>query len=63
MDVKRVGRAGLSGWREQVARRIAPAVSARTRFDEDAIRAALGLAWLALSVYYVARAARDVVRD
>ena len=49
MDATRVGNAALKGWR----RRVADAVAPRVPFDDDTVRGALGLAFLALSVRYV----------
>ncbi len=53
MRARQMGTAGLAGWRETVADKAAPAVAARTPIDEDAIRAAIGAAFFALSVVYV----------
>ncbi len=53
MKAKDVGRAGLVGWRETVADKAAPPVAQRTPVDEDAVRAAIGALFLALSVIYV----------
>ena len=53
MDHKRAGHAGLIGWREKVADAGAPLVANRSRFDEDDVRAAIGLAFFVLSIYYV----------
>jgi hypothetical protein len=50
MDVKRIGHAGLVGWREKVGDKTARAVSKRSRFDADTIRAVLGAVFLALSI-------------
>jgi hypothetical protein len=60
MHVKEVGHASLHGWRGRLADRTAQAVSKRTPASEDAIRAALGLVFLALSVRYLARTVRDL---
>ena len=49
MDANRVGNAALQGWRKRVADAVAP----RLPFDDDRVRGALGLAFLALSVRYV----------
>ena len=60
------GHAGLTGWRETVADRVASPVAARTPASEDQVRAIIGAAFFLLSVYYVAttiarmaKAARD----
>ena len=50
MDVKRMGHAGLVGWREKVGDKAARVVSKRTRLDADTVRAVLGAVFLALSI-------------
>ncbi|MBW3593134.1 MAG: hypothetical protein KY396_05530 [Actinobacteria bacterium] len=61
--MKELGRAGASaGWRKAVADRVASAVSTRTRFDRDDVRAALGAVFVAASVVYVARTLRELQR-
>jgi hypothetical protein len=42
MDPKRVGEAGLVGWRGRAGERAAAWVSARTRFDKRTLAAAVG---------------------
>jgi hypothetical protein len=60
------GHAGLTGWRETVADRVASPVASKTPASEDQVRALIGAAFFLLSVYYVAtsiarmaKAARD----
>ena len=50
-----MGQAGLQGWREKVADRVAAPVSDRTPLDEDQVRAVLGGAFFVLSVLYVVK--------
>jgi hypothetical protein len=50
MDVKRIGHAGLVGWREKVGDKAARMVSKRTRLEADTVRAVLGAVFLALSI-------------
>jgi len=50
MDVKRIGHAGLVGWREKVGDKAAQAVSKRTSLKADTVRAVLGALFLALSI-------------
>ena len=50
-----LGQAGLQGWREKVADRVAEPVSHRTPLDEEQIRAVLGGAFFVLSVLYVVK--------
>jgi hypothetical protein len=56
VGVKEIGLAGVSGgWRKKLADRVAPSVAERTRFSADTVRAALGIAFVALAARYVAR--------
>lgn len=50
-----IGTAGLQGWREKVADRVADPVASRTPLDADQVRAALGAIFFALSVMYVVK--------
>ena len=63
MGPREAGRAGLAGWREKVADRAAPPVAARTPIDEDAVRAAIGGLFFALSVVYVAGTIKRMVES
>jgi hypothetical protein len=54
MDAKRVGQAGLAGWRAKVADAVAAPVARRSGLDADQVRAAVGALFFALSVVYVA---------
>jgi hypothetical protein len=63
---ERFGHAGLTGWRETVADRVASPVADKTPASEDQVRAVIGAAFFLLSVYSVAtsfarmaKAARD----
>ena len=58
-DVKRIGHAGLHGWREAVANRVAR----RTPLADDVARALLGAFFFAASLRYVIRSLRDVARE
>jgi hypothetical protein len=60
------GLAGLTGWRETLADRVASPLAGKTPASEDQVRAIVGAAFFLLSVYYVAtsiarmaKAARD----
>jgi hypothetical protein len=61
-DVKQLGQAGLKGWREALADRVAPAAAGRTPASEDQVRAAIGALFFALAVIYVARTIGDLVK-
>jgi hypothetical protein len=43
----------MMGWRAKVGERIAEPVARRSRFDADQVYAAVGLVFLALSLWYV----------
>ena len=60
------GHAGLAGWRETLADRVASPVAGKTPATEDQVRAIVGATFFLLSLYYVitsiarmAKAARD----
>ena len=48
------GQAGLTGWRETVADRVASPVAGKTPASEDQVRAIVGATFFLLSLYYVA---------
>lgn len=58
MDAITVGKAGLQGWRGKVADAVAAPVARRSGLSDDQVRAAIGALFLALSVLYVAGAAK-----
>ena len=58
----RLGQAGLQGWREKVADRIAQPISDRTPLDEPQVRALIGIAFFVLSVMYVTKTLRSAAR-
>jgi hypothetical protein len=59
MDSKALGHAGLHGWREKVADRVAR----RAPIADDVARAILGAVFFALSVRYVIRSMRAAARE
>ena len=59
MDVTRLGQAGLHGWREKAADPIAK----RAPVADDVVRAAFGAVFFALSLAYVVRSVRTLVRE
>ena len=63
MKTKNVGLAGLRGWRGSVADAVATPVAKRSSFREEQVRAVVGAIFLLLSLVYVFRTLRDVVRD
>jgi hypothetical protein len=54
MDAKRVGQAGLVGWRGRLGRKLADGVGARTRLDAEKIAALIG------AYLFISRARRMV---
>ncbi|MGY1602892.1 hypothetical protein [Geodermatophilus sp. SYSU D00815] len=62
MTALELGRAGLQGWRGKVADAAGPVVARNTPFTEDQVKAAIGAAFLVLSVVYVAKTAREWIR-
>ena len=63
MDAGRLGKAGLQGWRGQVADRVAPAVSRRTSLNVDQVRTVIGGLFLGLAILYLVKASRDLSRQ
>ena len=59
MDLKALGQAGLQGWRETVANRVARV----SPVPDDVARALLGAVFFALSLAYVVRSLRQVARE
>lgn len=59
MDFKALGHAGLHGWREQLAHRVAR----RAPIADDVGRALLGVFFFAISLRYVLKTIRDVTRE
>jgi hypothetical protein len=47
------GHAGLTGWRETVADKVASPVAGKTKASEDQVRAIVGATFFLLSLYYV----------
>jgi hypothetical protein len=58
MKIEEVGHAALSGWKALVADEVAR----RAPFRDEQVRAALGLVFLGLSVQYLARTTRRLLR-
>jgi hypothetical protein len=59
----RVGEAGLQGWRKRVADGIAQPVADRTQLSEEQLRGLIGAVFFVLSIIYVGKTARAVVRE
>lgn len=63
MDARTVGETALTGWRDKVADGVAGPVSSRTGFDTEQVRAVVGIAFLALSIYYVVSTLRKLAAE
>jgi hypothetical protein len=55
MNVREMGKVGLTGWRGRAADAVARPVARRTKFDEDQVKAIIGALFLAYTVYRLAR--------
>jgi hypothetical protein len=53
MDAISFGKAGLQGWRAQVADAVARPVARNSGLSDDQVRAAVGAVFFVLSVVYV----------
>jgi hypothetical protein len=56
------GHAGLTGWRETLADRVAPHAANKTPASEDQVRAVVGATFFLLSLYYVATTIARIVK-
>lgn len=52
-ETQQVGHAALVGWRKAVADKVAPVAAERAPASEDQVRAVIGAAFFALSLFYV----------
>ncbi len=62
MDARRLGEAGLQGWRGRLADQVAPAVARRTSLELDQVRRVIGGLFLVLTVLYLLKAGRELAR-
>jgi hypothetical protein len=60
---RELGHHGLQGWRGRVADAVAPRVANVTPAREDDVRAAIGLAFIALAGWYLAKTFVDFARS
>ena len=61
MKAKRVGEAGLVGWRAKTADAVAGPIAERTALDEAAVRSMIGAAFFVLAALYVATTVRRLL--
>ena len=57
-----LGQQALPSWRGAIADRVAPPAAKRTPMSEDQIRAVLGVAFLAISAFYVVSSIVRMIR-
>lgn len=62
-DTTQLGTAGLVGWRRALADRVAPPAALRAPISEDQVRAIVGAAFFALSLYYVVSTVVRMIRS
>lgn len=62
-DVRQLGFAGLQGWRTKVGDAVAAPLARRTPFDEDDVRAAIGVLFFVLAAKYVVTTATAALRE
>ena len=59
----KAGQAGLQGWRQTVADKVAEPVADRTRLEEEQVRALIGAAFFVLALVYVAKTIGALARE
>lgn len=62
-DPHQLGQAGLVGWRKSLADRVVPPAATRAPASEDQLRALIGAAFFALSLYYVVSTIARMVKE
>jgi hypothetical protein len=60
---EQIGHAGLTGWRQTVADKVAPPAAKRGPVTEDQVQAVLGAAFYLLSVYYVVSTTAKMIKQ
>lgn len=63
MDTKRIGDAGLHGWKGRVAERAADTADRKTPASGDQVRAAFAIAFFLFSLVYVLRTIAELARQ
>jgi hypothetical protein len=58
-----LGQEALPSWRGAIADRVAPPAAKRTPLSEDQVRGILGVAFLAISTFYVVSSIVRMVRQ
>jgi hypothetical protein len=62
-ETQNIAQASLVGWRKAVADRVAPPAASRAPVSEDQLRAAIGVAFFLLSLYYVTTTIARLIRS
>jgi hypothetical protein len=62
-EVKLLGEQGLQGWRAKLADTAAPRLAGVAPLDEQEVRAWIGLAFVALSAWYLGTTAARFLRE
>jgi len=57
-----IGQAGLTGWRQTVAGKIAPPAARRGPVTEDQVQAVIGATFYVLALWYVTSTTARIVR-
>lgn len=58
-----VGESALTGWRGRAARAVAKPVAGHSRFSEDEVKAAIGIALLVYAIYRLLRPIVGTIRQ
>jgi hypothetical protein len=59
---EKIGHAGLTGWRQTMADKVAPPAAKRGPVSEDQVQAVLGATFYLLSVYYVVSTTAKMIK-
>ena len=60
---EQIGHAGLTGWRQTLADKVAPPAAQRGPVTEDQVQAVLGATFYLLSVYYVVSTTAKMIKQ
>ena len=60
---EQIGHAGLTGWRQTVADKVAPTAAKRGPVTEDQVQAVLGATFYVLSVWYVVSTTAKMIKQ
>ena len=60
---EQIGHAGLTGWRQTLADKVAPPAARRGPITEDQVQAVLGATFYVLSLWYVVSTTAKIVKQ